>query len=125
MPKKLRRLFSKLADARERHRERHRPSGFGFAIADRVGFLDTVRWDDLTRSASFFLQRPFLETLEEAGPENIEPRYALIFEAGRPVAALVAQIVTVSGERMLKAKNASSSPGSVPKLLKRAWLSPA
>ena len=33
---------------RERHEERHRPSGFGFAFADRVDFLDCQRWDEVT-----------------------------------------------------------------------------
>ena len=122
MPRKLRHLIHKLADVRQRHRERHRPSGFGFAFADRIGYLDTARWDALTGRSSFFLQRPFLETLETAGPENIEPRYALVFHNHEPVAALAAQVVTVSGERLLKPGSATPKKDSVSGLLKRALL---
>jgi hypothetical protein len=122
MPKKLRRILHELADARERHRERHRPTGFGFTFADRVGYLDTARWDSLTARGSFFLQRPFLETVETAGPGNIEPRYALIFHEREPVAALAVQIVGVSGERMLKSKNSGPKKSSVSGLIRRALL---
>jgi predicted N-acyltransferase len=122
MPKKLRRLLHKLSDVRQRHHERHRPSGFGFAFADRVGYLDSVRWDALTARSSFFLQRPFLETLEAAGPENIEPRYALVFHDREPVAALAVPLVTVFGERMLKPKAERLQKDSVSSLLKRALL---
>lgn len=118
MPKKLRRLLAKFADAHVRHRERHQPTGFGFAFADSIRFLDAARWDELTGTASFFLQRPFLETLEDAGPENIEPRYALVFHGYEPVAALALQLVSVSGDRMLKPAGAPAKAS----LLRRALL---
>jgi hypothetical protein len=122
MPKKLRQLIDQIADVRERHRERHRPTGFGFVLADRVGYLDGARWDFLTARSSFFLQRPFLETVEAAGPENIQPRYALIFHDHEPVAAVAAQVVTLSGERVLKSNSAPQKKESVSGRLKRALL---
>src|SRR2546421_9791061 len=39
------RLASSLGELRAAHRERHRPTGFGFLFADRVDYLDPQRWD--------------------------------------------------------------------------------
>src|ERR1041384_6483333 len=96
----LRKLAVSLRALRERHEERHRPSGFGFAFADRVDFLDRQRWDDVTAGGSLFLRRDVLRVLEQHGPENILPRYAMIFRGDKPVAALTAQIVSVTGDRL-------------------------
>jgi hypothetical protein len=92
----LRRLASSIRDMQERHRERHRPSGFGFAFADRVDYLHPERWDAVTNGASIFLRRDILRVIEQHGPENIEPRYALVFRGDKPVAAVVTQMVTVT-----------------------------
>jgi hypothetical protein len=97
------RLLGRLSAARARHRERHRPSGFGFALGDSIRHLDAQRWDAVCAGQSLFLQRRYLEVLEDAGPDNLTPRYALIFRGHDPVAAVVMQIVTVSGTRFLKA----------------------
>jgi len=97
-----RRLLERLSATRARHRERHRPSGFGFALADSIDYVDPVRWDTLTAGASLFLQRRYLGVLERAGPENMEARYALIHRGRTPVAAVVMQLVTVTGTRFMK-----------------------
>ncbi len=100
-PRRLaRNLKDSLVDLRARHRERHSPTGLGFAFADRVGYLDAARWDAVVRGASVFLRRDVLRVLEEHGPENIAPRYALIFRGDAPVAAVALQIVTVTGEHL-------------------------
>jgi len=52
-----RRLLERLTEARARHQERHRPSGFGLALADSIAYVDPVRWDAVTAQASLFLQR--------------------------------------------------------------------
>ena len=96
----LRRLKSSLSGLRDRHRERHRPTGFGFVFADRIDYLDPARWDAVTQQAGFFLRRDVLRVVEEHGPENIEPRYAMVFRGTKPVAALAVQIVTVTGEQL-------------------------
>lgn len=93
-----RRLAASLSDLRERHRERHTPTGFGFAVADRIDYLDAAKWDAATRGASGFLRRGVLRAIEEHGPENLAPRYALVFRGAAPVAAVAVQIVTVTGE---------------------------
>jgi hypothetical protein len=117
------RLRARLAAARERHRERHRPTGFGFALADSIDYLDGATWDALVAEQSVFLQRRYLRALEQACPDNLAPRYALIFRRRQPVAAVVMQIVTVSGTRFMKTSERVERR-SARTLLRRA-LSPA
>lgn len=100
--KPLKKLVSKARDLREGHRARHRPTGFGFALADSVEYLDAARWDGLTAGQSVFLARRYLRVLEEAGPENLRQRYAMIFRGREAVAAVAAQCVTVSAARVRK-----------------------
>ena len=96
------RLASSVRDMRERHIARHTPSGFGFAFADRIHYLDPARWDTVVRNGSAFMRRPILEVIEKYGPENICPRYAMIFCGEKPVAALVAQVVNISADKLGK-----------------------
>jgi hypothetical protein len=118
----LKRIASSLKKLHERHKERHRPTGMGFAFADRIDYFDGRRWDELTRDASVLLRRDVLRVIEDHGPENVCPRYAMIFRDDQPVAAVAAQVVSVAGEQMgvggPRAKEKDSS------LLRRA-LSPA
>jgi predicted N-acyltransferase len=100
-----RRLLDRLASARARHREHHQPSGYGFALGDSVRYLDAGHWDAVSAGQSLFLQRRYLHVLEDAGPENLVPRYALIFRGRAPVAAVVMQVATISGTRFLKAES--------------------
>ena len=51
-------IAGSLAEAVSRHRERSRPTGLGFALADGVDRLDGGAWDALTRAGSLFLRRP-------------------------------------------------------------------
>lgn len=44
--------------------------------------------------------------LEDAGPENLRPCYALIFNEKEPVAAIAAQSVAVSMSRLRKSSSA-------------------
>jgi hypothetical protein len=103
----LRRTASSLRSLRERHHERNRPTGFGFVFADRIDYLDAGRWDSMARSSSFFLRRDVLRAIENDGPENIVPRYAMIFREEKPVAIVVAQLVTITGERLSHEKSAA------------------
>lgn len=102
--KPLQKLVSKARDLRDAHEERHRPTGFGFALADNVDYLDVNRWDMLTKGDSLFLSRRYLRVLEDAAPDNLQQRYALIFRGREPVAAVAAQLVTVSLARIGKAR---------------------
>ena len=100
--KPLRKLVTKARDLRDHHRERHTPSGFAFALADSIDFLDQLHWNKVTAHDSLFLSRRYLQVLEAAGPDNIRQRYALIFQNKEPVAAIAAQSVTVSLARLRK-----------------------
>jgi len=107
--KPLDKLVTKARDLRNQHRERHRPSGFGFAIADSINFLDQTHWEKVTSHDSLFLSRRYLRVLEDAGPDNLRQRYALIFRDKEPVAAIAAQSVTVSMAR-LRSKSSKNIP---------------
>jgi len=101
--KPLQKIVTTARDLRSQHEERHRPSGFGFALADRVDYLDGVRWDSLTRNDSLFLSRRYLRVLEDAAPENLNQRYAMIFRGYEAVAVVAAQSVKISIARVGKA----------------------
>jgi hypothetical protein len=119
----LRRLTSSFSDLRARHRERHQPTGFGFVLADRIDYVDPVRWDAVTRSGSFFLRRDVLRVVEAHGPENIEPRYAMVFRGSAAVAVIAAQVVTVTGERLRR--DAAAAKAAPRKNLVQRMLAPA
>jgi hypothetical protein len=116
-------MAASLRALRERHKERHRPSGFDLALADRVDFFDRLRWDEVTAGSTLFLRRDVLGVIERHGPKNVTPRYAMIFRGDKPVAALVAQIVSVSGDRL--SRNAKSKRDDRSSNLFRRALSPA
>ncbi|MBC7933183.1 MAG: GNAT family N-acetyltransferase [Rubrivivax sp.] len=100
--KPFKKLVNKARDLRDNHRARHRPTGFGFALADSIEYLDAARWDALTVHHSVFLSRNYLRVLEEAGPDNLRQRYAMIFRDREAVAAVAAQCVTISAARVRK-----------------------
>ena len=107
--KPLNKLVTKARSLRDHHRERHRPSGFAFAVADRIDFFDKTHWDKVTSHDSLFLSRRYLRVLEDAGPDNLRQCYALVFRDKEPVAAIAAQSVTVSVAR-LRGKSAWELP---------------
>lgn len=94
------RTVAKVGASVERHRERHRPSGFGFALADAVGMLNPGHWDELAAGRSVYFSRRYLEVLEAHPPANVRPRYALVYQGAEPVAAVVAQAVFVAASDM-------------------------
>src|SRR6476660_8448063 len=78
--KPLKKLVSKARNLRDSHQERHRPTGFGFALADSIDYLDSGHWNAVVQDKSLFLSQPYLRVLEQAGPDNLRQRYALIFK---------------------------------------------
>lgn len=108
----LKRVATTFRELRERHEERHRPSGFDFALADRVDFLNGAAWDAVTARSSQFLQRKVLRVIEAHGPDNLVPRYALIFRGPQPVAAVAAQLVTVTNKHLLKEESGGGKNGN-------------
>ncbi len=115
----LHRAVTAIRDLRERHEERHRPSGFHFAFADRIDFLNEVAWDAVAANGSLFLRRDVLRVIEQHGPDNVVPRYALLFRANQPVVALAVQIVTVTGKHV---QNEEKSRSAALSSLKRAFV---
>lgn len=107
--KSSQRLKATLDDLRSRHSERHRPTGFGFVLADRIDYVDAARWDAVATHGSVFLSRSVLRAIEKAGPSNVKPRYALVFRNDTPVAAVVVQIVTVTGTHLFPTPTPSTS----------------
>ena len=107
--KPLSKLVTKARTLRDDHRARHAPSGFAFALADSIDYLDQNHWAKVTSHNSMFFSPRYLRVLEEAGPENLRPCYALIFKEKEPVAAIAAQSVAVSMSRLRK-----SSPANDP-----------
>lgn len=96
----LRRLKLEFKALRARHEERHRPTGFGFALADRIDFVNAAHWDAVAAHGSVLLLRSVLRVIETDGPANVSPRYAIIFRDKQPVGILAVQIVTITGSQL-------------------------
>ncbi len=77
------------------------PRALQVVLAEKLSHLDATRWDALTKDAGVFLQRPFLSALEAAAPDNVSPRYALLFDGDDAIAALVLQLVRIKGRSAL------------------------
>jgi len=66
--------------------------------------VDAATWDRLVAHSSFFMNRVYLQALEQAGPTALRHRYAVVERDGVPVAAVTAQIFDVTGERLAEAQ---------------------
>jgi hypothetical protein len=114
--KRLKKLVNKARDLRDSHKERHRPTGFGFALADSIDYLDAEQWNAVTAGNSLFLSPRYLRVLEQAGPDNLRQRYALIFRGRVPVAAVAAQLVKISLSRVSRKPKKAKTSASLEKL---------
>lgn len=83
-----------------REHRRLAKSGFRIAVAERLTQLNPDLWDAATSNASIFLSRRYLTTLENFRPANVDPRYVLITDDDRPIAAVSCQLVTIDAERL-------------------------
>jgi hypothetical protein len=92
------RLLQRLAAAHRRRRKRAEPTGFEFALGDRVGLLNAADWDAVTAGASVFTSRAYLAALDAAAPANVRPQYAIAYRDGAPAVAIAAQFVAAAGE---------------------------
>lgn len=90
-----------LHDIQARRVARRSSSGLQLVLADRVDFLNPVHWDALA-AQTIFLSRDYLRVLEQHAPDNVEPRYAMVYADGEPVAALLLQRVAVGGAQLRK-----------------------
>jgi hypothetical protein len=96
----IERAVAKVKGVFDRHAKRAKPSGMHAAIADRVAFLNPDHWDQLTKNASFFVSRPYRELLEAHAPDGMQQRYALVYRNGKPIVALAAQVLEVTGSQL-------------------------
>lgn len=76
-------------------------------LAERLAHLDGAAWASLTRDAGIFLDARYLSSLERAGPANVRPRYALMYQANEPIAALALQLAEIDGANALNPTNPS------------------
>lgn len=99
--KKLKPTVASPATLKKRHAARRQVSGLHFALADRIDALNPTHWDVLA-AQTVFLSRDYLRVLEAHAPSNVQPRYVLALDEGRPVAAMLFQRVSVSGDSLRK-----------------------
>jgi hypothetical protein len=99
--KKLTPTVASPATLKSRHAARRQTSGLHLALADRIDALNPAHWDALA-AQTVFLSRDYLRVLEAHGPQNIQPRYAMAFLDGAPVAIMLFQRVRVKGDRLAK-----------------------
>ncbi|MET0333299.1 MAG: GNAT family N-acetyltransferase [Rhizobacter sp.] len=99
--KKLKPTVASPATLKKRHAARRQVSGLHFALADRIDALNPLHWDALA-AQTVFLSRDYLRVLEQHAPDNVQPRYVLALDEGRPVAAMLFQRVNVTGDRLRK-----------------------
>jgi hypothetical protein len=96
----LARFAAKVQALQQRHEERHRPTGFRFAFADSVDFVNPDHWDFVAAQGSLFLRRNILRAIESHGGDNVAYRYALIYRGAQPAAIVATQVVAITGKEL-------------------------
>lgn len=120
----LARWTGQFRSMQESRRARRTPTGHEIALADRIGQLNPELWDAAAARGGFHLRRSYLAMLEQHGPENISPAYALITRDGAPVAAMAAQWLEFDGARVSKLTPESKGANGSKPDLKEKWLKP-
>jgi hypothetical protein len=100
---KLHSVKTALSERRAVRKRLRGPAQLRYAIADAIGMLDAAAWRGLTAGAGFFLSYEYLRRVEGVLPSNLDPRYALVYEGERPVAAIYMQIVDIKLAQASKA----------------------
>jgi hypothetical protein len=77
---------------------RKKATDFAFAVYDSVNMINREHWDAVAAHGSEFLEVPFLSVLETEAPDNMHFHYALIYDAGKPVAIAYFQVIDFSAE---------------------------
>ncbi len=116
---RIKQVVAKVKAAKTNHDARHRPSGFQFALFDSVAMLRPDHWDALTASESVYFSRRYLEILEANAPANLRMHYALIYQDGAPVAAMVAQAVEVRADAVPRPDIKKAAKASLAKVKER------
>ncbi len=106
MPNPLKQLAKTASLIVNRRKARRVASGYELVLADKIDFINPAHWDQLG-SQTVFLSRDYLRVLENYPPSNTVMRYALAYQEGRPVSAMIFQRISVSGDRLRKKKSDS------------------
>lgn len=96
-------------------------TGFQFAIAGKIDFLNAAHWDNVTAGASVFLSRRYLVSAQDEFSEKIVRDFAIVYDKGDPVAAIATQTFDVVGTQLFG--NHSSASQNLPEQWKRKSLS--
>ena len=91
-------IVERLRDAHGRRKKRREPTGFQFAFADRISFLDAAHWDALTDGATVFSSRAYLAALDDSAPANVTTRYAIAYRDGAPAVGVAMQLARIAAE---------------------------
>jgi predicted N-acyltransferase len=116
---RVKKTVRRMQDSVAHHQERHRPSGFQFALFDSVAMLRPDHWDALTADESVYFSRKYLEVLEAHSPANLRMHYALIYRDGKAVAAIVAQAIEVRGDAVPRPDIQKAARASLSKVKER------
>lgn len=93
--------FGQLRRAINDARAAKQPSGFEFAFADRLDFLNEEHWDKLAANGSVFLSREYLSAFREAGPRDLMLRAGIVYRDGDPVACFATQTFEIDGTQLV------------------------
>jgi len=104
----MKQLTAKIVNRLKERKQVRNATGFSFAFADNLRYLNMTDWDNVTRGQSFFFSSEYLKMLESVCPENLELRYALIGNSDGPVAAVCMQIVRISAAQFGQLTDAPS-----------------
>jgi hypothetical protein len=122
-PSRVQTTLTNVQTARANHAERHRATGFQFALADDIDLLNPAAWDSVVGDSCYFLDRSYLRVLRDAGPEQIASKLCLISDAGRPAAVVAAQLLTLDGGRLVANESTHEVPLKGVKARAKALLS--
>ncbi|MCM2372345.1 GNAT family N-acetyltransferase [Aporhodopirellula aestuarii] len=76
-------------------------SGFQFAVAGRIEFLNADHWDKVTAGTSVFLSRRYLSSAQDEFSGEIVRDFAIIYDRVEPVAAVATQTFNVVGNQLV------------------------
>ena len=96
-------------------------SGYQFAIANRIEFLNAEHWDKVTAESSVFLSRRYLSSAQDEFSEDIVRNFALVYDNNAPVAAIATQTFDVVGTQLVGSD--STATPNLPEQWKRKSLS--
>ena len=89
---KARALGNKLVERSSVRKRLRGPAHLQYAVADSIAMLDATAWRTATADAGLFLSYDYLSVIERALPDNLAPRYALIYDEDNGERTLLAAV---------------------------------